>query len=294
MSMLRLGATVVIMETFDPDACLSLIERHRVTHAQFVPTMFVRMLKLPEADRTRHDLSSLRYAVHAAAPCPVDVKRQMLDWWGPIIHEYYAGTEDIGSTAITPEEWVAHPGSVGRPPNEVHVVGDDGTELPVGQAGTVYFAGGREFDYHNDAAKTAGIANQQGWRTLGDVGYLDADGYLYLTDRAADMVVSGGVNIYPREAEDVLCTHPRVIDAAVFGVPDEEMGESLLAVVQVVHPGTPVTKSELARWRRDRLAGYKCPRAFEFIPEMPRDPSGKLFKRVLREPHWAGRSSRIV
>jgi acyl-CoA synthetase (AMP-forming)/AMP-acid ligase II len=186
---------------------------------------------------------------------------------------------------------VAHPGSVGRPLNEVHVVGDDGTELPVGQAGNVYFAGGREFEYHNDAEKTASIANRHGWRTLGDMGYVDADGYLYLTDRAADMVVSGGVNIYPREAEDVLCTHPRVVDAAVFGVPDEEMGESLLAVVQV---DDPVTESELARWCRDHLAGYKCPRAFEFIPELPRDPSGKLFKRVLREPHWVGRSSRIV
>jgi long-chain acyl-CoA synthetase len=294
MAMHRLGATCVVMESFDPSSCLETIERFRVTHAQFVPTMFTRMLRLPEEERNAYDLSSLQWVVHAAAPCPVPVKQQMLDWWGMIIHEYYAGTEDIGSTAITPEEWVAHPGSVGRPLNEVHVVGDDGAELPVGQAGTVYFAGGREFEYHNDAEKTAGIANQQGWRTLGDVGYLDADGYLYLTDRAADMVVSGGVNIYPREAEDVLCTHPRVIDAAVFGVPDEEMGESLLAVVQMDHPGTPVTESELARWCRDRLAGYKCPRAFEFIPEMPRDPSGKLFKRVLREPHWAGRSSRIV
>ena len=233
MAMHRLGATCVVMESFEPPTCLDAIERYRVTHAQFVPTMFTRMLRLPDEERLSYDLSSLQWVVHAAAPCPVPVKQQMLDWWGMIIHEYYAGTEDIGSTAIRPEEWVAHPGSVGRPLNEVHIVGDDiEVDLPVGETGTVYFAGGREFEYHNDPEKTVHMANQQGWRTLGDVGYLDADGYLYLTDRASDMVISGGVNIYPREAEQVLATHPQVVDVAVFGVPDEEMGESLLAVVQ--------------------------------------------------------------
>ncbi len=198
MAMHRLGATSVVMESFDPANCLDTIERYRVTHAQFVPTMFTRMLRLEDEVKDSYDLSSLQWVVHAAAPCPVPVKQQMLDWWGMIIHEYYAGTEDIGSTAITPEEWVAHPGSVGRPLNEVHIVGDDAeVDLPVGETGTVYFAGGREFEYHNDPEKTGHMTNQQGWRTLGDVGYLDADGYLYLTDRASDMVISGGVNIYP-------------------------------------------------------------------------------------------------
>ena len=198
------------MERFDPEQCLALIERYRVTHAQFVPTMFVRMLKLPEDVRRRYDLSSLVYAVHAAAPCPVPAKRQMLEWWGPIIHEYYSGTEDIGSTWITPEEWIAHPGSVGRPVEECHIVGDDGEELPPGGAGTIYFAGGRPFEYHNDPGKTSSVTNDRGWRTLGDVGYLDADGYLFLTDRQAHMIISGGVNIYPQEAENVLSAHPAV------------------------------------------------------------------------------------
>ncbi len=295
MAMHRLGATCVVMESFEPARCLETIERYRVTHAQFVPTMFTRMLRLPDEEKYSYDLSSLRWVVHAAAPCPVPVKQQMLEWWGMIIHEYYAGTEDIGSTAIRPEEWVAHPGSVGRPLNEVHIVGDDiEVDLPVGQTGTVYFAGGREFEYHNDPEKTGHMANRKGWRTLGDVGYLDADGYLYLTDRASDMVISGGVNIYPREAEQILATHPQVVDVAVFGIPDEEMGESLLAVVQKQLGDESVSAAELMAWCRDRLAGYKCPRALEFITEMPRDPSGKLFKRLLREPYWKDRSSRIV
>jgi fatty-acyl-CoA synthase len=295
MAMHRLGATCVVMEAFEPASCLRAIERYRVTHAQFVPTMFTRMLRLTDEERRSYDLSSLQWVVHAAAPCPVPIKQQMLDWWGMIIHEYYAGTEDIGSTAIGPDEWVAHPGSVGRPLNEVHIVGGDTeSDLPIGETGMVYFAGGREFEYHNDPGKTESMTNAKGWRTLGDVGYLDADGYLYLTDRASDMVISGGVNIYPREAEQVLATHPHVADVAVFGVPDEEMGESLLAVVQPCQGEESVTAAELTSWCRDRLAGYKCPRAIEFIAEMPRDPSGKLFKRLLREPYWKGRPSRIV
>jgi fatty-acyl-CoA synthase len=290
----RLGGTCVVMESFDAEGCLQAIERYRVTHAQFVPTMFTRMLRLPEEERRAFDLSSLTWAVHAAAPCPVPVKQEMMAWWGPIIHEYYAGTEDIGFAQITPEEWLAHPGSVGRPMGEVHIVGDDDEEVPVGRDGTVYFAGGREFDYHNDPDKTARMRNAKGWRTLGDVGHLDDEGYLYLTDRASDMVVAGGVNIYPREAELALADHPQVVDVAVFGVPDEEMGEALLAVVQPEDPARPPDAAELIAWCRGRLAPYKCPRSVEFVESMPRDPSGKLFKRVLRDPHWEGHDSRIV
>lgn len=290
----RLGATAVVMESFDAETCLAAIERYGVTHAQFVPTMFTRMLRLPESMRSAYDLSSLRLVLHAAAPCPVPTKQAMMDWFGPIIVEYYAGTEDLGSTFIGPEEWLAHPGSVGRPMVEMHIVGADGEEAPVGEPGTVYFAGGRDFEYHNDPEKTADVANERGWRTLGDVGYVDADGYLYLTDRAADMVVSGGVNIYPREAEDVLGTHPAVLDVAVFGIPDDEMGEAVKAVVQFADDAAPVAEADLLAYCREHLATYKCPRSVDVVDAMPRDPSGKLFKRRLREPYWAGRDSRVV
>jgi fatty-acyl-CoA synthase len=295
-SMLRMGATVVVMEEFDARRCLELIERHRVTHAQFVPTMFVRLLRLPESERRAFDLSSLRYVVHAAAPCSVAVKRQMLEWWGPIIYEYYAGTEDIGSTWITPEEWLAHPGSVGRPMVAAHIVGPDGEELGPGVEGVVYFEGGRPFEYHNDPDKTASIVHERGWRTLGDMGHLDEDGYLYLTDRQSDMIISGGVNIYPRETEDVLATHPAVADAAVFGVPDPEMGESVKAVVQLLDPASssPDTEAELIAYCRDRLAGFKCPRSIDFVAELPRDPNGKLYKRLVREPYWEGHGTRVL
>jgi fatty-acyl-CoA synthase len=296
MSMLRLGATVVVMENFDAALSLELIERHRVTHAQFVPTMFVRMLKLPPAERSRYDLSSLRYAVHAAAPCPVDIKRQMLDWWGPIIHEYYGGTEDIGSTWITAPEWLAHPGSVGRPMSPAHIVGPDGEELGPGLEGTVYFEGGRPFEYHNDPDKTASITDSRGWRTLGDVGLLDEDGYLYLTDRQAHMIISGGVNIYPQEAENVLAGHPSVADVAVFGVPDAEMGEAVKAVVQPVEPSAagPELAAALIDYCRNHLATYKCPRTVDFSAQLPRDPNGKLFKRLVRDPYWEGHDTRLL
>ncbi len=296
MSVQRLGVTVVMMERFEPEQCLALMERYRVTHTQFVPTMFVRLLKLPDEVRRHYDTSSLKFVVHAAAPCPVPVKRQMLDWWGPIIHEYYAGTEDIGSTAITPEEWLAHPGSVGRPLEECHIVGEGGDELPPGQSGTIFFAGGRPFEYHNDPDKTASVTDRHGWRTLGDVGYLDADGYLYLTDRQAHMIISGGVNIYPQEAENVLSSHPSVADVAVIGVPDQEMGEQVKAVVQPVAgvaPG-PELEEELLRYCRSELATYKSPRSVDFVEELPRDPNGKLYKRVLKERYWAGHETRIV
>jgi fatty-acyl-CoA synthase len=296
MSMHRLGATVVVMEHFDARRCLELIERYRVTHAQFVPTMFIRMLRLPEEERRRYDTSSLQFVVHAAAPCPVAVKRQMIDWWGPIIHEYYAGTEDIGSTFITAEEWLAHPGSVGKPMQECHIVGEDGRELPPGQPGLVYFAGGRPFEYHNDPDKTRSITNERGWRTLGDIGYLDEDGYLYLTDRQAHMIISGGVNIYPQEAENVLAGHPAVADVAVIGVPDEEMGEAVKAVVQPVDPAAagPELEAELLAFCRQHLATYKCPRSVDFVTELPRDENGKLYKRLLRERYWAGHDTLVI
>ena len=296
MSLQRFGATIVIMEQFDPVECLELIERHTVTIAQFVPTMFTRLLRLPQAERERHDVSSLQIVMHGAAPCPVSVKQQMLDWWGPIIHEYYAGTEDIGSTHIGPREWLAHPGSVGKPADECHIVGPDGAELSAGQAGLVYFAGGRPFSYHNDAGKTDSITNSRGWRTLGDIGYLDSDGYLYLTDRQAHMIISGGVNIYPQEAENVLTGHPAVADVAVIGVPDAEMGEAVKAVIQLADPASagPELTTELLAYCRERLATYKCPRTIDFTDQLPREPNGKLYKRLLRERYWAGHGSLVI
>jgi len=296
MSLQRFGAAVVVMEHFDPEECLSLIERYRVTDAQFVPTMFTRMLRLPAEVRDRYDVSSLRVVTHAAAPCPVSIKRQMLDWWGPIIHEYYSGTEDIGNTFISAAEWLAHPGSVGKPAMECHIVGPDGAELPPGSPGLVYFAGGRQFSYHNDPGKTESITNEEGWRTLGDIGFLDSDGYLYLTDRQAHMIISGGVNIYPQEAENVLAGHPAVADVAVIGVPDDEMGEAVKAVVVCVDPGAagPGLEAELLAYCRAELATYKCPRSVDFTGSLPRSETGKLYKRLLRERYWAGRGSLVV
>jgi len=296
MAMHRAGGAVLVMEKFDAPQCLELIERYRVTHAQFVPTMFIRMLRIPQAERARYDISSLTAAVHAAAPCPIAIKRQMLDWWGPVIYEYYAGTEDIGTTAITPQEWLAHPGSVGRPMTECHIVGADGTELPAGEPGVVYFAGGRAFEYHNDPAKTASISNDKGWRTLGDMGYLDADGYLYLTDRQAHMIISGGVNIYPQEAENVLASHPAVADVAVIGVPDAEMGEAVKAVVEPLDPAAAGDElaAELLAYCRAELATYKCPRSVDFTDSLPREPNGKLYKRRLREQYWQGHESLVI
>jgi long-chain acyl-CoA synthetase len=296
MSMLRLGAAVVVMERFDPKACLELIEKHHVTHAQFVPTMFTRLLGLPPEERAKYDVSSLKYVVHAAAPCPVETKRQMLEWWGPIIHEYYAGTEDVGSTWILPEEWIEHPGSVGRPMEPAHIVGPDGAELPVGEEGVVYFEGGRPFEYHNNPGALDSMTNERGWRTLGDIGRLDADGYLYLTDRSADMIISGGVNIYPREAENALAGHPSVADVAVLGVPDAEMGESVKAVVELAagFSAGPALEKELIDYCQSQLATYKCPRTVDFVDALPRDPNGKLYKRLLKEKYWEGHDTRVL
>jgi long-chain acyl-CoA synthetase len=296
MAVNRVGAAAILMEKFDAETVLRLIEAHRVTHAQFVPTMFVRMLKLPRAIREKYDVSSLQYVIHAAAPCPVDVKHRMMDWFGPIIHEYYGGTEGFAGTTIGPEEWLAHPGSVGIPMAPVHVVGDGGEELPLGQPGELYFEGGPDFEYFKDPAKTASVSNERGWRSLGDMGYVDADGYMYLTDRSTFMIVSGGVNIYPQEAENLLVMHPKLVDAAVFGVPNDEFGEEVKAVVQPVDgvPAGPELEAELIEYCRAHLARYKCPRTVEFDPELPRDPNGKLYKRRIRERYWQGRTSRIV
>jgi acyl-CoA synthetase (AMP-forming)/AMP-acid ligase II len=296
MAVNRVGAASVIMPKFDPEAVLQLIQQHRVTHAQFVPTMFVRMLKLPEAARDRYDISSLQCVLHAAAPCPVDVKQQMMEWFGPIIHEYYGGTEGFAGTTIGPEEWLAHPGSVGQPMTPVHIVGEGGEELPVGEAGEIFFEGGPAFEYFKDPDKTASVANDRGWRTLGDVGYVDADGYLYLTDRSTFMIVSGGVNVYPQEAENLLVMHPKLVDAAVFGVPNDEFGEEVKAVVQPIdgiEPGAELAQ-ELIEYCRDHLAGYKCPKTVDFDAALPRDPNGKLYKRRIREGYWRDRTSRIL
>jgi long-chain acyl-CoA synthetase len=280
-----MGATAVVMERFDPELLLAIIDKHRVTHVQLVPTMFVRLLALPEQNRTRYDLSSLRCAIHAAAPCAVSVKEAMIDWWGPIIHEYYSGTEGVGMTYCPPEEWLSHKGSVGRALiGTVHVVDDEGREVSPGVDGTVCFDGGPRFEYFGDAKKTADSYRMNGWATLGDVGHLDEDGYLYLTDRRADLIIVGGVNVYPQEAENVLVGHPSVLDAAVFGVPHPEWGEEVKAVVQLV-PSTklePDLESQLIAECRQVLAAVKCPRSIEFRDRLPREPNGKLLRRVLR------------
>jgi acyl-CoA synthetase (AMP-forming)/AMP-acid ligase II len=296
MAIHRIGAATVIVPKFDAEDTLRLIEQHRVTHAQFVPTMFVRMLKLPQEVRESYDVSSLRWVVHAAAPCPVDVKQAMFDWLGPIIYEYYGGTEGFAGATIGPEEWLAHPGSVGRPLTAVHVMAEDGEELPVGEAGELFFEGGPEFEYWQDPAKTKSLSNAHGWRSLGDMGYVDEDGYLYLTDRATFMIVSGGVNIYPQETENVLIMHPKVADAAVFGVPNDEFGEEVKAVVQPLDSVEPSAElaEELAEYCKANLAAYKCPRSIDFDPELPRDPNGKLYKRRIRDRYWEGRKSRIL
>jgi long-chain acyl-CoA synthetase len=284
-----LGGTSIIMETFDAEQYLRLIEKHRITQTQLVPTMFVRMLKLPDDVRSRYDVSSLKGAIHAAAPCPVDIKAQMIDWWGPILIEYYAGSEGNGVTVSTSEEWLSHRGSVGRAViGTIKILSDDDQELPPGDIGGIYFADAPQFAYHNDPEKTGRAYNAKGWSTLGDIGYLDAEGYLYLTDRKAYMVISGGVNIYPQETEDILITHPAVADVAVFGVPNEEMGEEVKAIVQP-HDMSRAGKeleAELILFCRERLSPIKCPRSVEFDPELPRTPTGKLLKRHLRDRYW--------
>ena len=286
MSVMRCGGTSLLMEHFDAEEALALIEKHRVTHSQWVPTMFVRMLKLPPEVRARYDVASLKVAIHAAAPCPVPVKEEMIRWWGPVLYEYYAGTEGNGYVACTSEEWLVHKGSVGRALlGEVRILDDEGRLLPAGRTGTVYFANGPAFEYHKDPKKTAASRSREGWSTLGDVGRLDDEGYLYLTDRKDYMIISGGVNVYPQEVENLLVTHPKVADVAVFGVPNEDLGEEVKAVVQPLDWGEagPVLAAELITYCRDKLSHIKCPRSVDFDPQLPRHPTGKLYKRLLRE-----------
>jgi acyl-CoA synthetase (AMP-forming)/AMP-acid ligase II len=297
MSLLRMGATVVVMEHFDALESLKLIEKYQVTHSQWVPTMFVRMLKLPEEDRARFDVSSLQVAIHAAAPCPILVKEGMIEWWGEVIYEYYAGSEGNGFCAINSEEWLAHKGSVGRPLNAVvHILDDAFEELPARAEGNIYFESGVTFEYHNAPEKTADSRSPQGYTTLGDVGYLDEEGWLYLTDRKAHMIISGGVNIYPQETENILITHPKVADVAVIGVPNEDFGEEVKAVVQLedMSNASPELAQELIDWCREQISSVKCPRSVDFDAELPRHPTGKLYKRLLKDRYWGKKDSTIV
>ncbi len=296
----RVGGTTIIMEHFDAQEFLQLIQQYSVTHSQTVPTMFVRLLKLPDDVRKQYDTTSLTHIFHAAAPCPVDIKQQTIEWLGPIVHEYYAGSEGNGFVYCNSEQWLSHPGTVGQSlQGVIHILDDEGNELPVGQIGTIYFESAAKFEYHNDPEKTKASKDilGRGWSTLGDIGYLDDESYLYLTDRKAFMIIAGGVNIYPQEAENVLVSHPDVADVAVFGVPNDEFGEEVKAVVQ---PATmPTSESEakaleqkLIAHCRASLASFKCPKSIDFRAELPRHPTGKLYKRLLKDEYWAaaGRS----
>jgi fatty-acyl-CoA synthase len=283
------GGTVILMDRFDAEEALALIDRYEVTAGQWVPTMFVRMLKLPEETRAKYDVSSMKVAVHAAAPCPPEIKRAMIEWWGPVINEYYASTEGSGVTFIDSEQALARPGSVGRDGvmGIVRICGEDGRELPTGSIGTVWWERDeRPFEYHNDPEKTekATHPDHPTWTTSGDIGYLDEDRFLYLTDRAAFMIISGGVNIYPQESENVLTLHPKVFDVAVIGVPNDEMGEEVKAVVQLVEgvePG-PEIEQELLEYVRSNVSKFKTPRSIDFSDDLPRTPTGKLVKHKLR------------
>jgi len=283
-----------VMSQFDAETALSLHQQHQITHSQWVPTMFVRMLKLPEATRLSFDLSTMKRAIHAAAPCPVDVKLQMIKWWGPVIDEYYAGTENNGFCSITTAEWLQHQGSVGQAALGVaHICDEAGFELEVGATGLVYFSEGPKFEYHADPAKTAETRNALGWTTLGDIGRMDEQGYLYLVDRKSFMIISGGINIYPQEIEAVLIGHPFVMDVAVFGIPNPDFGEEVKAVVQLVkeQEGDESVAAELVAYCREQLADFKCPRSIDFALELPRHPTGKLYKKILRDRYWPATSA---
>jgi long-chain acyl-CoA synthetase len=297
MGMLSMGVTCIVMQHFEAEAALAAIEKYKITHSQWVPTMFIRMLKLDDDVRLKHDVSSLQCAIHAAAPCPVPIKEQMIEWWGPVIHEYYAGSEGNGFVAINSEQWLAHKGSVGLPLTaQLHIVGEDGEEVAQGESGTIYFEGGGDFEYFNDKEKTDESRHAQGWSTLGDVGYRDADGFLYLTDRKSFMIISGGVNIYPQETENLLVTHPKVMDVAVFGVPNDDFGEEVKAVVQPKdwNDVGPDFEAELIEFCRDHISHLKCPRSVDFDKELPRHPTGKLYKRLLRDKYWEGHRTKLL
>jgi len=295
---IQMGGTAIIMERFDPERYLQLAQHYKVTHTQLVPTMFSRMLKLPQDVRERHDLSSLEIAIHAAAPCPVQVKEQMIDWWGPIIHEYYGATEALGFTACDSEEWLTHKGTVGQVKlGLLHILDDEMNECATGEVGTLWFETAAPFEYFDDAEKTAEArSDDQNMSTVGDMGYVDADGYVYLTDRKTFMIISGGVNIYPQECENLLILHPKVADAAVFGVPNVDLGEEVKAVVQVAasESQSEDLAEELITYCREQLAAMKCPRSIDFIDEMPRLPTGKLYKTGLRDAYWGEGKSRIL
>lgn len=294
MAVLRAGGTSILMEKFDPNLALDYIQTFRVTHAQWVPTMFIRMLRLPEHERLSYDTSSLHYAIHAAAPCPVEVKERMIEWWGPILYEYYSGTELVGRTSLSSQEWLTHKGSVGYPEfGAVHIVDEAGNELGPYQNGIIYFSGGSRFEYHKDPEKTQRAYNDKGWATYGDIGYLDEDGYLYLTDRLSNTIISGGVNIYPQEAENCLSLHPAVADVAVFGVPNTEFGEEVKAVVQLLEPekASKELEQELLSFCRERISHVKCPKSIDFTTDMPRTESGKLLKRLIKQHYWPAGAS---
>lgn len=289
MAIQHLGGTVVVMEKYDAEQALAAIDRYGVTHSQWVPTHFIRMLKLPDEVRAKYDVSSLKLAIHASAPCPVPVKQAMIDWFGPILVEYYAGTEGNGMTIINSHEWLKKPGSVGKANFcVVHICDDDGNELAAGEIGNIYFEGDHPFEYHNAPEKTAGAYHPKGWTTLGDVGRLDEDGYLFLTDRKSFMIISGGVNIYPQEIENHLIGHPKVADVAVIGAPCPEMGERVVAVVQPANwaDANDDFAAELQAWARTALSGIKVPRQYDFMVELPRHDTGKLYKRLIRDKYW--------
>lgn len=286
VAMLQAGATVVLMEKFDPETALKAIEKYKTTHSQWVPTMFIRMLKLPEETRAQYDVSSLKCVIHAAAPCPIETKEKMIEWWGPVIFEYWGGTETSIVTFITSPEWLSHKGSVGRGISaKLHIMDEMGNELPPGESGLIYMESGRPYYYFKEDDKTAASRNEKGWTNIGDIGYLDEEGYLYLTDRASFMIISGGVNIYPQETENLLVMHPKVYDVAVIGVPNEDFGEEVKAVVQPVDMSEagPELEEELIEYCKSRISHIKCPRTVDFMEELPRTAAGKLLKQKIKQ-----------
>ncbi|OUS14811.1 acyl-CoA synthetase [Gammaproteobacteria bacterium 50_400_T64] len=294
------GGTVVMMPKFKEVDALEALDKYKVTHSQWVPTMFTRILKMPAEQREGYDFSAHRVAIHAAAPCPDGIKQQMLDWWGPIIHEYYGGSELNGLTHSGPQDWINHPGTVGKPIFGIlHICDDDGKELPANEAGLIYFEMPEiPFVYHGEEDKTKEAQHPQhpNWTALGDVGYMDEDGFLFLTDRATFMIISGGVNIYPQEIEDAIIMHEKVADVAVIGVPNEEMGEEVKAVVETPKgiTGDDALAGEILAYAREHIAHYKCPKSVDFIDQLPRLPTGKLYKRILKDKYWGKTDSRIV